>query len=139
MVREVSTTNRKQGLESHVRALLQVLTGERAWMGKIVKEKLHEILTKEEEEMLMNAMDTPVYQKEVFMLEEQFENTKERQLLEELGDTLTQYAHLVARERLAKLRESQKRLEAEGKMEESLKLNDKEAEKLLQVVIKIEK
>ncbi len=137
---ENRSAGQRKGLESHIRAHVQVLTGERAWIGERIKEQLANILEADELNAFLEADDTAV-QGEVFALEEQLENIKERQFLEDISHTLTLYSHIVARERLNKLRELLKQSESDDTHENTLKLleQSKAMEKLLQTSIKIER
>ena len=130
---------RKQALESHLRALISILGGEHEWIGKKIVSHLTLILDPSELEIFMKTESA--HQGEEFALEEQIGNTKDRQLLEEIGDTLTLYSHLIARERLSKLRTLLKLAEAEKNDDQMLIIlaMTKEAEKLLQKAIVIEK
>ncbi|MFZ2252859.1 MAG: DNA primase [Minisyncoccia bacterium] len=130
---------RKQALESHLRALVSILNGDYEWIGKKIVNHLTLILDTPELEAFMKL--TPAHHGEEFALEEQISNTKERQILEEIGDTLTLYSHLVARERLSKLRTLLKLAEAEKNDDQMLIIlaMTKEAEKLLQKTIVIAK
>ncbi len=134
-----SPTGRRQGLEDYIRALVSVCVGERAWIATRITEVLEEKLGKEVSKTLLSPEAFDKVQKEVFTLEEQIESIKEKQFVEDISHTLTEYVHLVAKERLSKIGESQRKLEMEGNSEESHKLSDKDAEKILQTVIKIEK
>lgn len=131
--------NQKQSFENHVRALLFVLDGEYAWVADRMTAHLKSILGGEATEEMLSAPESPEVQKLCFELEERLETMKEKQLLEEAGDALTRYAHVSARERLANLRELLRQAEAEGKEVEELLAGAKEAEKLLQSKIVIEK
>ncbi len=130
---------RRKALESHLRALVSILSDEHAWIGSEIKTHLTSILEPEEFSAFMSS--SPEHHGEEFALEEQIGNTKERQLLEDLSSTLTLYSHLVARERLGKLRTLLKLAEAEKNDDQMLIIlaMTKEAEKLLQNTIVIQK
>lgn len=130
--------DRKGRIESHLRVLMQVFTGDHAWIGKKIKDTLEETLDPEELEIILKGK-TSSEDGSVFSLEEQLDHTSERQLLEETSDTLTLYSHIVARERLAKLRAELKLAEESNDHEKAMKLLEasKKAEKLLQSKIVI--
>jgi hypothetical protein len=77
----------------------------------------------------------------VFTIEESIENLRERELLEDVSDALTDYAHVVAREYLRNQREKMIQAEAEGNHDLALTIiqGNKEAETLLQNKISIQK
>ena len=134
------SVQRKHALERHMHALIQVLTGEYAWIGSRITAALSSILdTKEMEAFASRATDGN--HGEVFALEEQLEHTKERQLLEDISATLTLFSHITARERLSQLRVLLKQAEEEADHEKMLVVlsQTKNAEQLLQTTIKIEK
>lgn len=139
LVYESKGVPRRQALESHLRSLIAVLTGEHEWLSKRIVEQLTTILDVDEFETIMQSPSA--HKGEEFALEEQISNMKERQLLEETGDILTQYAHLVARDRLNKLRTLLKVAESEKNDEQMLVIlkMTKEAEKSLQTTITVEK
>ena len=131
---------RKRALESHIRALIQVLIGEYTWIGEQIKAKLALVLDANEMEAFISG-DGVMNQGEVFALEEQLEHTKERQLLEDVSATLTLFSHITARERLSQLRVLLKQTEEETNHEKMLLVlaQTKNAEQLLQATIKIER
>lgn len=137
---DTQSVNRKNGLENHIRALLNVLIGEQEWIGKRMIEKLGLILDAEQLKDFTQRGDG-AEQGEVFALEEQIENVKEKQLLVDIGDTLTLYSHIVARERLSQLRELLKQPEIDKEHEKALEIlkDTKTAEQLLQTTITISK
>lgn len=135
----VSTGGQKQALETHLRALVDALVAERAWLADRIRAEVTAFLGEDAAGELFDAPVTPPVQALIFTLEEQLESVKEKNLLDEVGDVLTRYAHASARERLANLRELLKQAEAEGKEVEELLAGAKEAEKLLQSRITIEK
>lgn len=133
--------NQKQSFENHLRALITVCDGERAWVGERLQAELEKALGKEEVERVLGGDASPHVEKLCFELENRMETMKEKALLEEAVDAITRYAHAVARERLSALRESLKQAETDGdekKTEELLK-GAREAEELLKVAIVIEK
>lgn len=134
------SSNRRQSLENHIRALSTVLQGEQAWISSAIERTLKTVLG-DEEFQLFKERGVDALQGEVFALEEQIETVKERQLLEDISHTLTLYAHLVARERLGTLRALVSQAEADGKHDVMLTLlaQAKEMEKLLQTNITLSK
>lgn len=136
----LQSENRKRGLENHIRALVTVLVGDRAWVGDAVREKINGVLEVDEVETFWTESGSDV-QREVFALEEQLQDVKERQLLEDISHTLTLFSHLVARERLGRLRELLKQSEIEKEHDKMLKLLEqaKKMEKLLQTTIILER
>lgn len=139
MVYESKGVPRKQALESHLRALIAILIGEHEWIGARIIQHLTAILDTAEMDAFMKTASA--HKGEEFALEEQIGNIKEKQLLEEIGDTLTLYSHLVARERLSKLRILLKLAEAEKNDDQMLLIlaMTKDAEKLLQTNIIVTK
>ncbi len=140
VVQEVRTHTQRQALESHLRALLLVLTDERTWIAKRITTHLQAILDSEEYAQFMSDDTKQVQQKEVFTIEEQLEGVRERQLLEDISDVLTRFSHIVARERLATLRGVLNTMGDAERHEETLEAlrKAKEAEKLLQTSVVIE-
>ena len=57
---------------------------------------------------LLTEADSPMFAREVFMLDEYLESTKERQIIEDTAHKLTEYAHLTSRESLRLLKEKLK-------------------------------
>lgn len=137
---EPVTSGRRQSLENHIRALLQVLIHDRAWIGVEVTKHLENILDPDELLVFKNVGGESDIERDVFMLEEQIEKIKVKQLIEEVGDTLTLYSHLVARERLNKLRELLKESEVSKNDTKMLEIvgQTKRAEQLLQTKIVLE-
>lgn len=137
---ETVPSNRRQSLETHIRALLQVLVNEREWIATEITKHLETILDPEEFVVFKDVGGSGDIERDVFMLEEQIEKIKEKQLIEEVGDTLTLYSHLVARERLNKLRELLKESEIANDDIKMLEIvgQTKRAEQLLQTKIVLE-
>jgi DNA primase len=106
-------TNRKHSLEYRLSALLTALVDERSWIKEQIMTHLTSILTESELQEFIQLQQNSAHQGEVFILEEQIEKTHEKQFHEEVGDTLTQFAHLVARERMAQVRILLKQAEGE--------------------------
>jgi DNA primase len=138
---EKGQCNQKQSFEDHLRALLYVCADEHAWVGARIKVHLESLLSADGFKEVFEKSPSPDAQALCFKLEEQMETMKERQLLEDVSDALTRYTHVVARERLGMLREllKQTELDKDEKKAEELLTGAKEAEKLLQVAIVIEK
>lgn len=137
---EVVPSGRRQSLENHIRALIQVLIHDRAWIGAEVTKHLENILDPDELLVFKSVGGESDIERDVFMLEEQIEKIREKQLIEEVGDTLTLYSHLVARERLNKLRELLKESEVSKDDTKMLEIvgQTKRAEQLLQTQIVVE-
>lgn len=137
---ETHSINRRQSLENHIRALLQVLVNDRAWIGEEIVKHLENILDADELLVFKSVGGESDRERDVFTLEEQIEKIKEKQLLEEIGDTLTLFSHLVARERLNKLRVLLKEFETTGDDAMVLEIvgQTKRAEQLLQTKIVLE-
>jgi len=138
---ELKTKNgRKYLLENHLRAYIQVLSDDNSWLKKRIISELKEIVDKDLLKSFTEEVDTEKIQAECFELEKRIEEISERELLEEISDALTQYAHLVAKERLnllhTKLVESENK-DGHDKTLEILK-DRKNAEKLVQAKIEIE-
>ncbi len=136
-----ASTNRRHALEAHMRALLTVLVGDNAWIADKMRTNLQSILGTDEYTNFISDATLSDTQKDVFTLEEQLENVKERQLLEDISDTLSQFSHLVAKERLNTLRRALGEMDEEAEHEQVLEAltRAKEAEKLLQETIVIVK
>lgn len=117
--REVSrtplqSTQRKDSLFTHLRALVHVCTNDRLWIASQITSHMQTILTSEEMQIFSNNEDTSQFQAEVFTLEEHIEAISEKQFLEEVSDVLTHYTRLIGRERLAVLREQLALSESSG-------------------------
>ncbi len=135
-----TTSLQKRGLENHIKALVAVLVGERAWIAEQIKSQIALVLSPKEVNTFISSVDIKA-QGEVFALEEQLEDVKEKQLLEDISHTLTLFSHIIAKERLSKLRELLKQSEIDKEHDQTLKLleQSKAMEKLLQTSITIVK
>lgn len=129
----IQTNRRKEGLYNHLCALLHVCVNERAWIGSLIEKHMERICTSEELKAFREDAMTPQMQAEIFTLEEHLEGLREKYFLEEISDVLTQYMHIVARERLGKLRTQIGLLEAEADepKEQAIFKEMKQAEELL--------
>jgi DNA primase len=138
---ETPRADQKQGFEDHLRALIQVCEGERAWIRARIEKELASLLGKD---ALASMQKSPLSAQAlaiVFKLEEGMENMKEMVLLEQASDALTWYVHATAREKLSDLRDLLRQAEAEKKEDETLKIlaRTKDFEKVLQANIVIVK
>ena len=110
--------SKRHGLETHIRALLQVLEVMYPLMYVKATTILKEIIS-EEEYVAVFGVGCVVEPGEVFRVEHHIEAIREKQIAEELGDILTTYAHTIAREQLGVLRVELQRVEhnlAEGEV-----------------------
>ncbi len=139
-VRVQGTANRKAGLYDHLRALMHVCVGERAWIGSLIVKHMERICTPNELTTFRDGEVTPRIQAIIFTLEEHIEGLREKYFLEEISDVLTQYMHTVARERLGSLRVQIRLLETEANeaTEQAIFKEMKDAEELLKSSISIE-
>lgn len=133
------THNRKKALEQRITTFLAVLVEERLWIQEVMRTHLTYILTETDCELFFSKVHTERERGDIFILEEYIESVSERQLLEEISDLLTQFAQLVARERLSVLREELRRAETEKDDERVLGIlaNAKMTEDLLQKTISV--
>lgn len=133
---------RRTTLESRLYALSHACVGERAWIASEIKSHI-ERLAKLTPEMpsFLDIEPTPEMNAHVFTIEESIEDLRERELLEDVSDALTDYAHVVAREYLRNQREKMIQAESEGNHDLALTIiqGNKEAETLLQNKISIQK
>lgn len=131
--------SKRHGLETHIRALLQVLEVMYPLMHIKATIILKEIISDEEYTTVFGA-GCVAEPGEVFRVEHHIEAIREKQVAEELGDMLTTYAHTIAREQLGVLRAELQRVEhtlAEGEVM-TLLTKAKEAEQLFQKKFVIE-
>ena len=136
----VSTLSRTTGLYNHLRALMHICVGERAWIGEQIVSSMERILDSDAMKAFLSSEVTPDVQAEIFTLEEHIEGLREKYFLEEISDVLTQYTHATARERLKNLRPQLGALETGDDAKELAIFTEmKIAEKLLQSPVKIEK
>ena len=121
----------KENVYAGLRAYLALLTETHPHYATKMREEISRIeKVAGREGMLVEEHD----QGAVFMLEERVEGMRDKQILEEVSDMLTRFAHLVARERLSELREQMKLAELERDHDQTLIIlkETKEAEGLLQ-------
>jgi len=125
--------SQQQRLLNYFRALMLVCTGERAWIGEAIKAQLVRILGEDEVSVILASEKSSV-EGEAFTLEEQLLDIRERELLEGISDKLTLFSHIVARERLSKLRGLLNKVEGDDGDDKTLKLleQSKAMEQLLQ-------
>jgi hypothetical protein len=118
-----------------------VLREERSWIAEEISHELREIMGEEAFHALIKETKSPALQADIFRLEEEIVKVKDTQLLSDISHELMQYAQLVARERLSLLKKGLKEAESHEKDNRVLEIlkEAKDAEKLLQWEIKIEK
>lgn len=135
---DATVRNRKDSLTEHLFALVDACEGGRAWLGETIDAHLRKLFSPEEYERLKKTY-TGTAQGAYFAIQEMLERVNDKQLLEDVSDHLTGLAHLIARERLAVLRDAIRESEAAGHEEAMLdRLREtKEAEQLLQSTIHI--
>ncbi len=136
---EQKSQGQKHALMAQICAYLHILVGDRDPIGKQVREQLEKIVGDAEMQKILENESTYTSRGELFILEEQLEGIKDRQLIEDIGDTLTRFSHLIARERLNVLRKKLTEPEVQGDHEKALSIlqEAKHAEQLLQSKIQI--
>lgn len=130
--RKSQMKNRKEDLIRYLTALTATISREDLLRASIEKELDSFVPTSERERL--TAPSDAVYAEMLFTSEKYVEEISERQLREEVTGRLTELAHIIARERLAALRERIRQAETDGD-EETLARSlaeTKDAEKLLQ-------
>jgi hypothetical protein len=134
-------SNRRENIAEHIRVLLIVLNGERAWVRDAIVKQLKMVMDADELKAFLEVAPEKELQAKAFQFENQIEDIKEKQLLQEISDTLTQYIHLVAREKLSHIRQSLKQAESDGEFDETHKIlsHVKALEGLLQTTVSIQK
>lgn len=116
---------RQDVLRDHLRAFLEVLHGKNAWIKAALMEQLNSIMNKKAFAAFGEAIKEPRVQAICFELEQRIDDMPERELIEEVGHTLTHYARLFAKEKLSEIRDLQRKKEAEGDMDASIDLQKK--------------
>lgn len=131
---------RRATLESRLYALSHACVGERAWIAEQIKSHVASICKLNPTASFLDIEPTTEMNAHVFTIEETIENLRERELLEDVSDALTDYAHVVAREYLRSQREKLIQAESEGNHDLALTIiqGNKEAETLLQNKISIQ-
>lgn len=132
---------KREGLEMHIRALMQVLKDAHPWIHGRMESAVVQMFDAEEYERVFGALAAPLSAGEIFTVEHHLEGVRDKFIAEEVSETLTHYAHIVARERLSTLRAELLHSEQHDTHEATLLLlaKAKEAEKLMQTYIVIEK
>lgn len=132
---------RRTTLESRLYALSHACVGERAWIADQIKSNVALISKLNTNPSFLDIEPTTEMNAHVFTIEETIESLRERELLEDVSDALTDYAHVVAREYLRNQREKMIQAESEGNHDLALTIiqGNKEAETLLQNKISIQK
>lgn len=102
-VQHKAQTKRRDSLIVHLLALTTVLDADRAWMGKEITTHLDALL-KDELNTYRDTFLTRI-SAEGFAIEEMLGTARERDIIADIEEKLTSLTHLVARERLAALRE----------------------------------
>lgn len=124
--REVAkTSTRYEKLGKYLRALIEVCTGERAWVRERIVAELKNVFSKLEIDSFLGPIEDSETQAICFELEGRVDEISEREFLDEVGHTLTQFAHTKAKAELQKLRSEQRNEETKGNMAESMKLQEK--------------
>jgi len=134
---EPSVINRRQSLLEYLQALIGALTNEHEWMQKEVVAHLGTLIGEHAVEALLKQEVTQSIQAQTFLAEQQIAELRERELIEKIEETLTQFSHLLARERLSTLRTELKESESTQGDERILEIlaQAKAAEQLLQKTI----
>lgn len=134
-----SATDRIDALLLHLSVLASACTDAREWVGLRIKEELTRCFG---ESLSQVATWTPDRESgALFTAERYLEQVSDRQLIEDVAHELTTLAHIVARDRLARIRAELSAAEAthnEVRMMELLAAT-REAESLLQSTVIIEK
>ncbi len=132
---------RRKKLENHLRALSEVCRGGREWMRDAITEHLASLERAEVIQNFLGSELTKDIQAEIFTLEEHADAVKEKQYVEDISHVLTQYTHLVAKERLRDLKSELLNAESLGDHDTVLAIltKVKEAERLLQTPVHIQK
>lgn len=102
-------SSKRLGIETHIRAMIQVIGPVYAWMAERMEKELHNVVSEEVYERTFGASAQPISPGEVFKAEQYMETVREKQLAEEMGELLTYYGQTLANEQLSAL----KRLEVE--------------------------
>ncbi|HEU4677362.1 MAG TPA: DNA primase [Candidatus Paceibacterota bacterium] len=113
--------NRKKTLEDRIQAYMHIAAGERAWLGKRIREELEKVLGDDAMALFASAPSAEATAL-IFRLEEDEENLRERELLEQVSDALTQYMHAIARERIRGIKVQVREAEESGKGDDALLL-----------------
>lgn len=132
---------RRTKLENHLRALCEVCRGEREWVRDAIMAHIAPLEHADVVQDFLSGELTKDIQAEIFTLEEQADTIKERQYIEDISHVLTQYTHLVAKERLRDLKSELLDAESLGDHNTVLTIltKVKEVERLLQTPIFIQK
>lgn len=134
------STARRAGLEYHIRALVEVCGKEHSWISEAIKDHVQNLITAGVTNGFLENEITQEVQAGIFTLENQIEQIRFKQLIEDIEHMLTDYTHLVARERLRLLREELIDSESRDDHEQVLVIVKKlkEAEMLLQTKVLIQ-
>ena len=134
---EQPTSNRRGRLESHLRALMLVCAGDRAWIADRIRTEIEQSIGLDALAFITAPSELPDAQAEMFTLEEQIETVRDKQLLEDISNTLSQYVRIVAREHLTRLKAELKTAEAERNHDRVIELlaKAKDAERQLGRII----
>lgn len=132
--KEIKSTKRV-GMEVHIRACMHVIEKLYPWLFERMQIEIKKIHDTEEYDRLFGTNADAIPQGEVFTVEQQLETVKEKQLAEDLSDTLTRYAHMVANERLSLFKDK----DAKGDLSEEDNKAKHEAAIIKQTIIVIEK
>ncbi len=99
-------SDRRENLGVHLQALMSAVANVHPWLAREIEKHVRAIAGDAFE--LLTEADSPMFAREVFMLDEYLESTKERQIIEDTAHKLTEYAHLTSRESLRLLKEKLK-------------------------------
>lgn len=97
-------SKRKDSLIVHLTAVTRVLHPEDAWIGDVILEHLRSFLGDSFDTLLLDYESR--VNAESFGIETTLETMKKKDLIRDIEEKLTELAHIIARERLATLRES---------------------------------
>ncbi len=104
---EVRKSSKRADMEMHIRACMHCIEIVYPWLYTRMHNEVENILGEEAFTQSFGTDAIPVSQGEIFEVEHYIESVREKQLVEEISEKLTQYAHMVANERLAILREKE--------------------------------
>lgn len=131
---------RRTSLEEHINAIFQVLKIVYPWMIVEMEYILTNIVGDGEDALFWHHTES-IAQADIFRFEHHVEKVREKQIIEEIEDVLTLYAHTIARERLRTLKAELKDAENTGDGDRVIAIltQARNAERLMQNKIEITK
>lgn len=132
---------RRETLEERIRATSEVCIATYPWLHDAIHAHVRALVDAGVSTLSLDVPLTPVIQAHVFSLEEQVEGIKEKQLIEDVEDMLTEYTHAVAREHLRVMRNEIQETESSGDdtLLISLLTRVRESERLLQTRVTLKR